>query len=307
MNPFISEIELMYFQAEKEEKETDHLALNGILKELVNLKDIRLHGNQEFALNLLDWELLLSGLDTSSNLSKFSIINCELNLLQFKNLKQFVLHKNSVEELNISHCNLTEEIILQFENILRQHTNLKVLRLSDDQINDRGIQALCFCLSEKFSAPLKVLDISMNMLSYKGACYLASALVRCKEKPKELNVSCCGFIDSSAAVFSECLEYNSSLRSINISSNDFSIAETTLLTAIKANKNLVKIDMQFSGISDVVSAEITKILVRNSSRSKSETNSLSETFNLDEPEYLVWEYNPHNPDHIPGLYSDEFV
>lgn len=61
---------------------------------------------------------------------------------------------------------------------------------------------------------------------------------------------------------------------------------------------------QFLDISDETQAKVNELLDRNKKLLGVEREPSDEIppLYLNEPEYLIWEYNPNNPDYIPGRY-----
>lgn len=57
-------------------------------------------------------------------------------------------------------------------------------------------------------------------------------------------------------------------------------------------------------ISDETQNKVEELLERNRSLVGQETEASDDIppLYLNEPEYLIWEYNPNNPDYIPGRY-----
>lgn len=59
-------------------------------------------------------------------------------------------------------------------------------------------------------------------------------------------------------------------------------------------------------ISEETQARVNELLDRNKQLVGQETEADDEIppLYLNEPEYLIWEYNPNNPDYIPGRYPE---
>lgn len=62
----------------------------------------------------------------------------------------------------------------------------------------------------------------------------------------------------------------------------------------------------FPDISEETQARVNELLDRNKQLVGQETEADDEIppLYLNEPEYLIWEYNPNNPDYIPGRYPE---
>lgn len=59
-------------------------------------------------------------------------------------------------------------------------------------------------------------------------------------------------------------------------------------------------------ISEKTQARVEELLQRNKDLLEQEMEPSDEIppLYLNEPEYLIWEYNPNNPDYIPGRYPE---
>lgn len=62
----------------------------------------------------------------------------------------------------------------------------------------------------------------------------------------------------------------------------------------------------FPGISEATQAKVNELLELNKKLVGVETEPSDDIppLYLNEPEYLIWEYNPNNPDHTPGRYPE---
>lgn len=74
--------------------------------------------------------------------------------------------------------------------------------------------------------------------------------------------------------------------------------------SIKSQDSGLKYENTFADISDETQAKVNELLERNKNLVGLEREPSDEIppLYLNEPEYLIWEYNPNNPDYIPGRY-----
>ncbi|KPJ08694.1 T-complex-associated testis-expressed protein 1 [Papilio machaon] len=178
---------------------------------------------------------------------------------------------------------------------------------------------------------------SLNPMSLQCATTFAAAFVRCKEKPKTLIVNSCGFRGASAEKMAGLLCLNRGLTRLDMAANNLSgEAEATLLSALEQNKKILRIDLRRTHISEETQAKVDELLERNRNLVGQESEASEEIpplylkakvdellernrnligqeseaseeippLYLNEPEYMIWEYNPNNPDYIPGRYPE---
>lgn len=76
-----------------------------------------------------------------------------------------------------------------------------------------------------------------------------------------------------------------------------------MLSLHTAEKKIQRIYL-FLDISDETKAKVDELLKRNHDllgQDREPSDEIPPLY-LNEPEYLIWEYNPNNPDYIPGRY-----
>ncbi|KAI5644912.1 T-complex-associated testis-expressed protein 1 [Phthorimaea operculella] len=293
----------------------DHLPLEPVLKQLYNLQEIalifgrtNLEENYEprfFEFTENDCESLCAGLKDLKNLKIFRINRSNLDCLKTKLILEHLIKKECLEELDFTNCKIGDYGMKALGGFILLHPNLKRVRIANNRFRDAGVQGLAYALQMKPAAPIELLDISMNPMSMECATMFAAAFVRCKEKPQTLMINSCGFRGKSAVKIAGILVLNRGLKRLDMAANNLSgEAEEVLVESLERNRNVLDIDLRRTRISETTKKRVAELLQRNRDLVGVDREPSAEIppLYLNEPEYLIWEYNPNNPDHIPGRY-----
>ncbi|XP_041974790.1 dynein regulatory complex subunit 5-like isoform X2 [Aricia agestis] len=293
----------------------DHIPLEPVLRNLRNLEEISLifgMNNVEesylpryFKFSLEDCDSLCGGLKELQRLRVFRINRSNLDCSKAKLLLQNLVKISSIEELDFNHCRIGDYGMKALAGFIMIHKNLRIVRIANNCFKEVGVQGIAYALQMKPAAPLQLLDCSLNFFSVESASKLAAALVRCKEKPQTLILNSCGFHGDSAEKIVGLLSLNRGLTRLDMAANNLSgAAEKTLIISLEKNRKMLKLDFRGTHISTETQARVDELLERNRELMHVKVESSEEIppLYLDEPEYLVWEYNPDNPHHIPGKY-----
>ncbi|KAM3967527.1 dynein regulatory complex subunit 5 [Aphomia sociella] len=295
----------------------DHIPLESVLVKLYNLREISLVfgiNNVEdnylpryFEFSVRDCESLCRGLENLKHLKVFRINRSNLDCSKVKVILQSLVKKECIEELDFNHCKIGDYGMKALAGFIQVHNNVKIVRIANNRFKEVGVQGIAYALQMKPAAPIELLDFSLNPMSIECATMFAAAFVRCKEKPQTLIVNSCGFHGASAEKMAGLLSLNRGLTRLDIAANDLSgDAEITLIHALEQNKKILRIDLRRTHISEETQAKVNQLLERNKSLLGQELEPSDEIppLYLNEPEYLIWEYNPNNPDYIPGRYPE---
>ncbi|KAJ8736276.1 hypothetical protein PYW08_006932 [Mythimna loreyi] len=293
----------------------DHIPMEPVLAKLYNLREISLvfginnlndrYLTRYFEFSLADCESICRGLEDLRHLKIFRINRSNLDCSKVKLILQHLVKKESIEELDFNHCQIGNYGMKALGGFIYLHKNVKVVRIANNRFKEEGIQGVAYALQMKPAAPIELLDFSLNPMSLECATMFAAAFVRCKEKPQTLIVNSCGFSGPSAEKMAGLLCLNRGLTRLDMAANDLSgDAEETLIRALERNKKILKIDLRRTKISEEGLAKVEELLLRNKNLIGEEVEPSDEIppLYLNEPEYLIWEYNPNNPDYIPGRY-----
>ncbi|XP_068626983.1 uncharacterized protein [Battus philenor] len=295
----------------------DHIPLEPVLRKLYNLQEISLvfglnnlgsdYLPRYFEFSIKDCESLCRGLEYLYNLKIFRINRSNLDCSKAKIILQNLVKKESIEELDFNHCKIGDYGMKALGGFIYVHKNVKRIRIANNRFKEVGVAGIAYALQMHPAAPIELLDFSLNPMSLQCATIFAAAFVRCKEKPQTLIVNSCGFKGASAEKIVGLLSLNRGLTRLDMAANDLSgEAETTLISALERNRNILSIDLRKTHISDNTQAKVNELLERNKALIGVEREPSEEIppLYLNEPEYLIWEYNPNNPDYIPGRYPE---
>ncbi|XP_053615684.1 dynein regulatory complex subunit 5-like [Plodia interpunctella] len=293
----------------------DHIPLEPVLMKLYNLQEISLvfginnvaegYLPRYFEFSMGDCESLCRGLEDLRHLRLFRINRSNLDCSKVKLILQNLVKKESIEELDFNHCKIGDYGMKALGGFIYIHNNVKVVRIANNRFKEVGVQGIAYALQMKPAAPIELIDFSLNPMSLECATIFAAAFVRCKEKPQTLIVNSCGFSGASAEKMAGLLSLNRGLTRLDMAANDLSgEAEETLIRALEQNKKVLRIDLRRTHISEATQAKVDELLERNKKLIGQEIEPSDEIppLYLNEPEYLIWEYNPNNPDYIPGRY-----
>ncbi|XP_075976153.1 dynein regulatory complex subunit 5-like isoform X2 [Anticarsia gemmatalis] len=286
----------------------DHLPLEPVLTRLYNLQEISLvfgvnnladkYLTRYFEFTMADCESLCKGLEHLAHLRVFRINRSNLDCSKVKLILQNLVKKECIEELDFNHCKIGNYGMKALGGFISIHNNVKVVRIANNRFKEVGIQGIAYALQMKPAAPIELLEC---------ATMFAAAFVRCKEKPQTLIVNSCGFSGASAEKMAGILSLNRGLTRLDMAANDLSgEAEETLIRALEQNRKVQTIDLRRTNISDAARAKVDELLLRNKNLIGQEMEPSDEIppLYLNEPEYLIWEYNPNNPDYIKGRYPE---
>ncbi|XP_063616546.1 dynein regulatory complex subunit 5 [Cydia splendana] len=297
------------------EKVYDHIPLEPVLVRLYNLEEISLvfginnlqdgYLTRYFEFSQADCESLCRGLKDLRHLKIFRINRSNLDCLKVKIILQYLVEKETIEELDFNHCKIGDYGMNALGGFISIHTNVKRVRVANNRF--KSVQGIAYALQMNPAAPIELLDFSLNPMSIECATMFAAAFVRCKVKPQTLIINSCGFYGVSAQKMAGLLSLNRGLTRLDIAANDLSgEAEATLIRALEKNRVLLRLDLRRTNISDATQARVNELLHRNKMLLGEEREPSEEIppLYLGEPEYLIWEYNPNNPDYIPGRYPE---
>ncbi|XP_023944635.2 uncharacterized protein LOC112050576 [Bicyclus anynana] len=292
----------------------DHMPFESVISRLHNLQEISLvfgvnnlednYLTRYFELSLKDCESLCLGLE-HLHLRTFRINRSNLDCSKVKIILQNLVKKESIEELDFNHCKIGDYGMKALGGFIHMHKNVKIVRIANNRFKEVGVQGIAYALQMKPAAPIELIDFSLNPMSLECATIFAAAFVRCKEKPQTLIVNSCGFSGPSAEKMAGLLSLNRGLTRLDMAANNLSgEAEKTLIRALEQNRKVLRIDLRRTHISAETQAKVDELLLRNKKMVGVETEPSDEILPLylNEPEYLIWEYNPNNPDYIPGRY-----
>ena len=198
-------------------------------------------------------ELNKGSLELCSLLAKNHLENVILSSIKHFRVSGFseALESSRILHLDLSANNLGTRGI---ELLKVNNSQVRVLNLSSNQINDSGLEKLTDNL---VGSQVVTLDLSYNLLEYQGVCYL------CYQLPftsvLDLNLECNSIVNEGCSYFPQAVL---KLQSLSIRSNQIGDSGLSLVFENLPNSSLKKLFIGENLISDVVvrslSTRITK-------------------------------------------------
>ena len=180
-----------------------------------------------------------------------------------------LLFHPSISLLTVSDCAVGELSIEKFIHDHIRERNLEILGLPEKKnynfhgclINHHSVKRISNLLSSSF--PLIELNLNDNLVSDFGAFYLAEGLSSVNCKLKSLKLSRCQIERSGGVLLLDCLRFNKSLQSIDLSVNDIGI-NLILPEILSINKTLTSLNLSQTQLSHI-SEDLKNALIKNTS------------------------------------------
>ncbi|CAL1272944.1 unnamed protein product [Larinioides sclopetarius] len=235
-----------------------YLPLEDFVFELVSLfpylKEIYLNNfplNYEMLLECNDcdlsvnsYQMLSTTLSKTQNLQKFSLIGTKMENFQFSCIIDSLTTLNTLTDVDLS-CNLTDSFCDSISKLL--NSQLKVLKLSNNQITNSGIKTILDALSSNKS--LKILHLDHNSIDDEGAINIFQCLIS-NINLFNIDLAYNKFTTKCELSLFKLLERNDVLQHLNLSGN--TLGQETgwkIYKAVQSNKRLLYLGFQFCGFS----------------------------------------------------------
>lgn len=148
-------------------------------------------------------------------------------------MTQFLTENITLENLDLSYCNIICDGLNGFAEGLVKNNGLKTLNLSNNLISDKGIEIICQGLSK--NKVLKSLDLSSNKIKDKGGLIMASAIQE-NETLAYLYMKNNSLKDETAQKFSELSRWKRNLLKLNLDLNPLNFKYLEIIkNNVKAN------------------------------------------------------------------------
>lgn len=181
---------------------------------------------------------IFSFIKMNKNLLTLSLSNIPLiytrnvNAKLIKYLSNFMISNDTIQNLNLSTCGITVNVI----NVL-SYTNLISLNLSDNSIGDLGVKYIAEFL--KNNNTLQKLNLDMTCISKNGCQYLSDALLK-NNTLLDLKLSQNNFGDDEFVILLEGLKNNRGLIYLDLCQNNITLNYKEL-DILKNNSTLKKL------------------------------------------------------------------
>ncbi|XP_052445004.1 uncharacterized protein LOC127986809 isoform X1 [Carassius gibelio] len=172
----------------------------------------------------------------------------EFELQKFKKSDECLFRLLEVVKISksalLNDCNLTDESCSNLAKALGSDNNLIELNMSNNNLQDSGVQQLCIGL-ENIMCKLEILKLSKCDLTEESCSALASVLSSDSSSLKELDLSNNNLQDSGVKLLSDGLKENCQLKKLRLS--NCSITEEgykALASALRSNpSHLIELDL----------------------------------------------------------------
>ncbi|XP_062394808.1 ribonuclease inhibitor-like isoform X2 [Sardina pilchardus] len=202
----------MLWKQVKSEEETEgdlHLEKyldQGLKKMLPVVKESKRVWLNQCHLSEASCEKIASVLQMSTTLRELDMSNSKLDNKRLQKLCLGLMHPNcQLETLRLNQCHLSKASCDMIASVLQRSTTLKELDMSDNKLEDAGLQKLCVGLRDP-KCQLQTLRLSNCGISDEGYVCLALALMLNPSCVKELDVSNNNPGESAQKLFSATLE-----------------------------------------------------------------------------------------------------
>ncbi|XP_053985830.1 dynein regulatory complex subunit 5 isoform X1 [Hylaeus volcanicus] len=266
-----------------EEDIVHHVPMAVILSQLPLLVEIRIvfgvvymNDNfewRDFEFSIEDCIGLGEGIKACSNLKKFTLSRSNMNQPRVAALLQGAVENENIEEMDFSHCKLSDKGAHAVGEFLSMHKGLKVLHLANNDIGPDGVAGVVYGLLKADGSVLKHLDLRLNPLLDSGMVHVCAYVLRTSSL-EMLNVSGCGIKADGAAALAEvlqsgCVKFKTLI--LDVSNNDFGEAVGEIFeAALNSASFIVHLDARMCNFSSRSELSIYESVARHKEEQRRE-------------------------------------
>ncbi|KAL7880998.1 hypothetical protein SRHO_G00032520, partial [Serrasalmus rhombeus] len=177
-------------------------------------------------------ELLSAGLKSSHcKLETLRLAGCDLSRDSFETICSALQSANCpLKDLDLSFNDLRDSgLELLSAGLKSSHCKLETLRLAGCKLSRDSFKTICSAL-QSANCPLKDLDLSFNDLQGSGVELLSAGLKTSHCKLETLRLASCNLGGEGCEILSSVLQSNSSVKELDLSSNDLQDSGVKLLS-----------------------------------------------------------------------------
>lgn len=251
----------------------DHINFNPIFKKLTGLEEVSLVFGvnntgesfrwEMFSLTKEDCQKLGKAIQELTKLRKLKIHKSNLEFKHCQALMRCLMECKQLEELDLSHCKISDTGALCVCQYLEAGVNLKSLNLTNNGIGKIGAEGLGYAILKEGCTDLVELNLRLNPLGLDGTMGILRAIVRCSI-PRKLVMAACMLDEEATLKISQMIKLNNTIHTLDVSSNYFGEeVGDFLVEAMRDNTTIHWLDVRETDISKEQQDQISKYLVRN--------------------------------------------
>eukprot|EP00127_Corallochytrium_limacisporum_P004439 Clim_evm1s163 gene=Clim_evmTU1s163 len=211
------------------------------------------------SLNIAGAEHVAEVLRSNHTLQEIELDNNAFGIIGFKHIATGMRYNTNLRRLSLYGCQGREGVAVLLRVIVKHH-NLRYLNLGMNNARREGTKAMASLLSQ--NRHLKEVNFSYNFAG-PGASLIAEALLN-NETLQYIDLAGNTIPTSAVPYFAHLIGINSTLREINLSTNQFLQTDgNRFYVAVLKNNTLTSLDLSHTVISQRHIARIGEVLRRN--------------------------------------------
>lgn len=233
--------------------------LTTVLLHNVSIQELDLSYNN---LSKSDSLKILKGMKNISGLLIFHVSHSKFTDEAADELANLLLNKIKLQELDLSHSNLSTSDTVKIFKGMKNISNLVAISISHNTITDDAAYSIASVLS--YNNNLQTLNISFNRLRSIGCIEIFNGM-KSSFNLRNLDISHNNITHEAAESIAAVLSHNTKLEQLNISYNDLQTSGAIkIFQGIKNTSSMTKLNVAHNMITDEATEYIIDVLCNNS-------------------------------------------